>query len=553
MSTRSTAKNLIPPLDNPELTIRRRSCTDPTLLNNSEMAVEGPGDLPSPDLRTMEELCQPSLNGRGGPIAPIAIQATNFGLKNDMIQKVHNSCQFHGLPGDDANKNLDKFLHVTQSIKVNGVTDDALHLYLFPHSLTHHATNWCPEECYDLIENMTAHHNDWDTSAQRSESSSFITSSFDTKIAALKVEMAKINKNLMRVLPVNQQMKAVTPSCKTCGGPHSFSDCPATIGNTQNVYTARAYQVVERETEAINDMVLPTNNGSTEHVQSSITESLILNSEPVISPIIEPVASPVSAPKPNQRPLIPYTSRLQDQKLRDKANDQREKFFQIFKDLNFNISFADALILMPKFGSFIKSLLTSKDKLCELSRTPLNEHCSAVLLKKFPEKLGDAGKFLISCDFPRMAECLALADLGASINLMSLSVWNKLSLPNLSPTYMTLELVDRSISRSVSVAEDVFVKLGLDPRSWVTLAKGKSNPSGRVRYDDVCNPDKDGCMSKEDHEVHQKLVLELLKKEKLFAKISKCEFWLQEIVKALTSLTQKNQKYEWGVDQEEAF
>nr|GEU95965.1 reverse transcriptase domain-containing protein [Tanacetum cinerariifolium] len=59
-----------------------------------------------------------------------------------MIQQVQNSCQFHGLSGDDANKHLDKFLHVTQSIKVNGVTDDALRLYLFPHSLTHHATAW---------------------------------------------------------------------------------------------------------------------------------------------------------------------------------------------------------------------------------------------------------------------------------------------------------------------------------------------------------------------------------------------------------------------------
>nr|GFD14535.1 reverse transcriptase domain-containing protein [Tanacetum cinerariifolium] len=85
-------RNLFPPLDNPELTIRRRSHTNPTLLNNSEMAAEGNGDLPVPDLRTMEELCQPSLNGLGGPIAPIAIQEMNFGLKNDMIQQVQNSC-----------------------------------------------------------------------------------------------------------------------------------------------------------------------------------------------------------------------------------------------------------------------------------------------------------------------------------------------------------------------------------------------------------------------------------------------------------------------------
>nr|GEX46514.1 reverse transcriptase domain-containing protein [Tanacetum cinerariifolium] len=225
--------------------------------------------------------------------------------------------------------------------------------------------------------------------------------------------------------------------------------------------TASSSPVVERETEATKDTVHPTNNGSTKDVQPLVvpTKSPVLDSEPVVTLIIEPVASPVSAPRPNQRPSIPYLSRLQDQKLRDKANDQREKFFQIFKDLNFNISFADALILMPKFGTSIESLLTNKDKLCKLARTLLNEHCSAVLLKKFPEKLGDLGKFLIPCDFPRMAKCLALADLGASINLMPLSVWNKLSLPGLSLTCMTLELADCLISRPVGVAEDVFVKV----------------------------------------------------------------------------------------------
>nr|GEW84396.1 zinc finger, CCHC-type [Tanacetum cinerariifolium] len=116
--------NLFPLLDNPELTIQKRSRVDPTLLNDFEMATEGNGDPSVLDLRTMKELCQPTLNGQGGPISTIAIQAMNFGLKNYMIQQVQNSCQFHGLPGDDANKHLDKFLHVTQSIKVNEVTDE---------------------------------------------------------------------------------------------------------------------------------------------------------------------------------------------------------------------------------------------------------------------------------------------------------------------------------------------------------------------------------------------------------------------------------------------
>nr|GEV71937.1 reverse transcriptase domain-containing protein [Tanacetum cinerariifolium] len=157
MNTRSSARNLFPPLDNPKLTIRRRPRVDPTLLNDFKMATDGNGDPPVPDLRTIEELCQPTLNGWGGPIAPIAIQAMNFRLKNDMIQQVQNSCRFHGLSGDDANKHLDKFLHVTQSIKVNGVTDDALRLYLFPYSLTHHTTTWfdrLPRNSINTFEQM---------------------------------------------------------------------------------------------------------------------------------------------------------------------------------------------------------------------------------------------------------------------------------------------------------------------------------------------------------------------------------------------------------------
>nr|GEZ37279.1 reverse transcriptase domain-containing protein [Tanacetum cinerariifolium] len=88
--------------------------------------------------------------------------------------------------------------------------------------------------------------------------------------------------------------------------------------------------------------------------------------------------------------------------LHEKAMNQMEKFFQIFQDLHFDISFADALLLMPKFASTIKSLLTNKDKMFELAKIPLNENCSAMLLKKLLEKLGDPGKFLIPCDFPGM-------------------------------------------------------------------------------------------------------------------------------------------------------
>nr|GEU97939.1 reverse transcriptase domain-containing protein [Tanacetum cinerariifolium] len=534
MSTRSSARNLFPPLDNPELTIPRRSHSDPTLLNNSEMAAEGPGDQPVYDLRTMKELCRPSLNGRGGPIAPIAIQATKFGLKNDIIQQVQNSCQFHGLPGDDANKHLDKFFHVTQSIKVNGVTDDALRLYLFPYSLTYHAAAlfdrlprnsintfdpdeslfeaWerykllidrCPnynmfpitqidtfyngltlrhrdtinaaaggtfmkrrpKECYDLIENMTAYHNDWDTSAQwrayqgikeiiihrgitreETDSSRELTKANDSILKNMQTNMTSLtNSNIELKNMFGQFMKMSTASSsglRTLSGNTITNPKEDLKGITTRRGTAypgptiptTSSPVVELETETTKDTVHPTNNGSTEDVQPPVvlTESLILNSKPVNSPIIEPVASPVSVLRPNQRPSVHYPSRF----------------------------FADALILMPKFDPSIKSLLTNKDKLCDLPRTPLNEHYLMVLPKKLPKKLGDPDKFLIPCDFLRMAECLALANIGVSINLMPLSMWNKLSLPDLSSTCMTLELVDLLISRPIGVAEDVFVKVG---------------------------------------------------------------------------------------------
>ncbi|GJU73486.1 reverse transcriptase domain-containing protein [Tanacetum coccineum] len=201
-------------------------------------------------------------------------------------------------------------------------------------------------------------------------------------------------------------------------------------------------KVVERETEVTKDTVPPTNNGSTKDVQPPVVQV-----QPHV-PNSEPVVAPVSAPMPNPKSSIPYPSR----------------------HLSFEISLTDALILMPKFASTLKALIGNKEKLSEMARIPLNEYCSAVILNKLPKKLGDPGKFIIPCDFPVMDECLALADLCASINLMPLSVWKKLSLPELTPTYMTLELVDCSISQPIGIAEDVDVKTG---RALIDVYEGE--------------------------------------------------------------------------------
>nr|GEV95197.1 DNA-directed DNA polymerase [Tanacetum cinerariifolium] len=255
---------------------------------------------------------------------------------------------------------------------------------------------------------------------------------------------------------VNKQViapaKAVKKTCVTCGGAHAYYKCIATDSNPSSVCVATGSYNQVSSPNRVTHQIPPPGFAPVQNNPNSTAQ---------VQPPVVPISIPkLDVSKTQKKPTIPYPSRLNDQKLREKATNQMEKFFQIFHDLHFDIRVADALLLMPKFSSTIKSLLTNKDKLFELAKVPLNENCSAMLLKKLPEKLGDPGKFLIPCDFLGMEVCHALADLGASINLMPLSIWKKRSLPELTPTRMTLELADRSITRPKGVAEDVFVKVG---------------------------------------------------------------------------------------------
>nr|GEY82410.1 reverse transcriptase domain-containing protein [Tanacetum cinerariifolium] len=194
-----------------------------------------------------------------------------------------------------------------------------------------------------------------------------------------------------------------------------------------------------------------------------VTTDTELPSPEDIQPLLVQVDKPAEEPSvviPKAKANLPYPSRLQKEKIREKDDILAAKFMEIFRDLHFKLSFADALVHMPKFAPMFKKLLNNKDKLIELTKMPLNENCSAVVLKKLPEKLGDPGRFLIPCDFLEFDNCLALADLGASMNLMPLSIWKKLRLPTLNDTKMVLELADQTISKPTGVAENVFVKVG---------------------------------------------------------------------------------------------
>nr|GEY19063.1 reverse transcriptase domain-containing protein [Tanacetum cinerariifolium] len=196
------------------------------------------------------------------------------------------------------------------------------------------------------------------------------------------------------------------------------------------------------------------------------TDTELLSTKDIQPPLVQvqvqedkPIEEP-SVVIPKAKANLPYPSRLVKEKIREKDDILAAKFMEIFRDLHFELSFADALVHMPKFAPMFKKLLNNKNKLIKLTKTPLNENCSAVVLKKLLEKLGDPGRFLIPCDFLEFDNCLALADLGTSINLMSLSIWKKIKLPILNDTKMVLELADRTISKPTGAAENVFVKVG---------------------------------------------------------------------------------------------
>nr|GEY18862.1 reverse transcriptase domain-containing protein [Tanacetum cinerariifolium] len=414
------------------------------------------------DNRTMEELLQAPTEGYGEAIIIPEINVDHFEIKMNLLQLVQAN-PYHGFKRENPYTHISNFKRITSTLKFREVPNDVIKLMIFSYSLEGNARVWM---------NTTSKDN-----------ASKLDDGIDKHADQISTLVDIFAKKVVAPAPVN----AVEESYVTCGGAHAYYNCPNTDSNQPSVCVATdtynqnqsstsgtlpsntipnpkgemkaittrsgvVYEgpliptpkkVVERETKETTDKEQSNFQGSTAYIQSPVT------------PIPEP-----DVPKTLHKPNIPYPSRLNDQKLREKATNLMDKFFQIFQDLHFDISFADALILMLKFSSTIKSLLRNKDKLFELAKIPLKENCSVMLLKKLPEKLRDPGKFLIPCDFLGMVVCHALADLGASINLMPLSILKKLSLPKLTPTRMSLELADRSITLTKGVAEDVFVKVG---------------------------------------------------------------------------------------------
>nr|GEW41519.1 reverse transcriptase domain-containing protein [Tanacetum cinerariifolium] len=371
------------------------------------------------DNRTMVELLQVPTEGYEDAIVIPEITANNFELKHGLINLVQNK-QFFGHDKEDPDAHIRYFNKITSTMRV-------------PNAVV----------------------------AKVSPSSS--TPAFSSEVAELKDMVRasllekKTNPQLQLHLLLLLQLKQLSRIVLL-----------AVVLTRTKIVPLPVETFIEKTSKRSGTLPSNTITNPKEDLKGITTRSGVAYQGPTIptpSKVVkqgtEPVVAPVSALMPNLKPSIPYSSRRDNERRRDQANEQIEKFYKIFKDMSFEISFTDALILMPKFASTLKALIGNKEKLSEMPRTPMNEHCLAVILNKLPRKLGDPGKFLIPCEFLGMDKYLALADLDVSINLIPLSVWEGLSLPKLTSTCITLELVDRSVSKPIGIAKDVSVNVGV--------------------------------------------------------------------------------------------
>ncbi|GJZ57561.1 reverse transcriptase domain-containing protein [Tanacetum coccineum] len=248
-------------------------------------------------------------------------------------------------------------------------------------------------------------------------------------------------KNMMKTMLIDKQraqapapVKAVEQSCVTCGGTRTkLGDV-----NGQSARTKfRKYRTSPQPLRRIK----------------------IIPFYEILKPKAkETVQKPISLDPNSYQPKLPYPERM---KVREKykPSAQQSRFKKVIKNLILELGLKDALIEMPKFNKWLSTLLRNKEKLEEIAITTVNAECSAIILNKVPEKLEDPGKFLIPCALQELDRTNALADSGASINLLPHSIYKQLGLGALKPTRMTLELANRSVTHPMGIAEDVVVRV----------------------------------------------------------------------------------------------
>ncbi|GKA71576.1 reverse transcriptase domain-containing protein, partial [Tanacetum coccineum] len=249
-----------------------------------------------------------------------------------------------------------------------------------------------------------------------------------------------------------QQINAITTrSSKT------LEELSIPLVPTPVISTSQNEPNLETSTEKVQNLNLE----NTAHVPSPGEEDSIFMEilKPKAKKTVNVEIQDFNSPRLNSyQSRLPYPERMKVRE-HDKPSAQHSRFLKMFKQLRLEIGLKDALIEMPKFNKWLGSLLRNKEKLEEIAIMTVNAECSAIIMNKVPEKLEDPGKFLILCALQELNRTSALADSGDIINLLPHSIYKKLKLEALTPTRMTLELANRSITHSMGIAEDVVVRV----------------------------------------------------------------------------------------------
>nr|GEX12108.1 reverse transcriptase domain-containing protein [Tanacetum cinerariifolium] len=356
MRTRSQSRENFPQQEASSAIVEPLRIGNPFLEDQfQEDPPKDPPEVPMADDRTMAKLLRAPTEGYEDAIVILENATNNFEFKHGLINLVQNK-QFSRHDKEDPHAHIRYFNKITSTMRV-------------PNAVV----------------------------AKVSTSSS--TPAVSSKVAELKdmVRALLLDKKNQSSAPASSStpalVKAIKPNYITYGGSGTLPS--NTITNPKEYLKG----ITTRSGVAYQGPTIPTQS----KVMKQGTKTQTLVSDPIVAPV---------------NVSITYPSRRDNERHRDQANEQIEKFYKIFKEISFEISFMDALILMPKFASTLKALIGNKEKLSEMARTLMNEHCLAIILNKLPRKHGDPDKFLIPCEFPGMDECLALADLDPRVPLI---------------------------------------------------------------------------------------------------------------------------------------
>ncbi|XP_061337346.1 uncharacterized protein LOC133284360, partial [Gastrolobium bilobum] len=511
-----------------------------------------------PPQRTLGDYMTPAVIPPIGSVVRPTVEPNNFELKPALVQLVQKE-QFAGTSAEDPYLHIENFLLLSDTVKINGVSRDAILLRLFTHSLKDDARRWLqslpqgtggslttktPQEALDIFESLASQ--EFDNAPVNDRRMGIIKLDGYDALLAKNDQMQQVQKQQQQQIDSltkqlsSQKVASVDTNfvCASCEKSHVTDDCDcgrpaeqaevngvwydhnnqrnynnqgrnvyvppwknknqhpgeetsafmqetkttfrnqeATIRNLETQIGQLSRQIAERPQGKFPGDTMKVDEkkvGEKKSVEEVVVEDVVVENDKEEEVeekkkeeevVVEKSSSPKKLMKWEKKMadkkdqpinLSPYAKVPYPQRLKQEIQKQHyARFLDIFKKLQINIPFAEALENMPHYAKFTKDLLSKKRKLKDGETVALTEECSALIQKKLPPKLKDPGSFSIPIAIGDVEVGKALCDLGASINLMPLTVCRALGINTLKDTNLILHLADRSIKRPKGVVEDV--------------------------------------------------------------------------------------------------